>query len=318
MMENEEIKKDEISLKLLLVNAILVVLILVMVFFIYSKLNKPQENLANLISTELTETKAFSNIELNAKSAYVYDVYNDKVLYKKNEFVQLPLASITKLMTAMTAVESPYKNSDIKIEREFLSEEGDSGLLSGETWALGDLLDFTLVVSSNDGARAIASVIGALELDTADYDLGRRAFVRQMNINAQNMGLKQTYFVNESGLDEDSVSGGYGSAIDVATLFQYMLKNHPDVLEPTKFPTINISSMDAVHNANNTNTDIGIIPGLLASKTGYTDIAGGNLAIAFDASIGRPIIVVVLGSTRESRFDDVSKLVSASLDYIKE
>jgi serine-type D-Ala-D-Ala carboxypeptidase (penicillin-binding protein 5/6) len=191
-------------------------------------------------------------------------------------------------------------------------------LVANESWRLKDLLDFSLVVSSNDGARSIASAVGAFDLKSDDYDLGRKDFITKMNKTAQDLGLKQTYFVNESGLDVGSVSGGYGSAIDVAALMQYILVHHPEVLEATKYPTLDIKSFDAKHVAKNTNTDIGDIPGLIASKTGYTELAGGNLAIVFDSSIGRPIIVVVLGSTQEGRFADVSALVNASLTYIQE
>ncbi|MFI5205966.1 MAG: hypothetical protein ACHQVK_03420 [Candidatus Paceibacterales bacterium] len=143
-------------------------------------------------------------------------------------------------------------------------------------------------------------------------------FIKQMNAEAQRIGLKETYFINESGLDEGSVSGGYGSAIDVSKMMQYILANKPEIVEDTKYPSVDIKSLNATHTAKNTNTDIGAIPGLLASKTGYTTLAGGNLVVAFDASIGRPIIVVVLGSTESGRFEDVSNLVKASLAYITE
>ena len=73
-----------------------------------------------------------------------------------------------------------------------------------------------------------------------------------------------------------------------------------------------------MHVAVNTDLDIGKIPGLLASKTGFTALAGGNLVVAFDASIGRPIIVVVLGSTEDGRFTDVAQLTSSSLAYINQ
>src|SRR5204862_245705 len=101
-------------------------------------------------------------------------------------------------------------------------------------WKLKDLLDFSLLVSSNDGARSVASVVGAMDLKTNDYDLGRKDFINKMNMRAQDLGLKQTYFVNESGLDEGSVSGGYGSAKDVETLLQYILTNKPELVEATK------------------------------------------------------------------------------------
>ena len=75
-------------------------------------------------------------------------------------------------------------------------------------------MDFSLVSSSNDGARSIASVVGAFDLKNQDYNLGRKNFITKMNTVAQGLGLKQTYFINEDGLDVGDSSGGYGSAID--------------------------------------------------------------------------------------------------------
>ena len=112
------------------------------------------------------------------------------------------------------------------------------------------------MVSSNDGARSVASVIGATNLKTDDYNLGRKDFVSKMNEKAEELGLKQTYFTNESGLDDGITSGGYGSAIDVSKLLGYILKNHPEILEATRYQTLNISSLDKTHLAKNTNIDV--------------------------------------------------------------
>lgn len=312
----EETKNTEpISKKLLVLNALLVISIVFMVFLIYGLLHKPVVK-EEIVYNEKTSSAAFDSLELEAKSVYVFDIVKNEVIFKKNEFVQLPLASITKLMTALTAVELVPENSRITIRKEFLSEEGDSGLLAGESWRLRDLLDFSLTVSSNDGARSLASVIGAINMNTTDYDLGRKDFISKMNEKAEELGLKQTYFINETGLDNGALSGGYGSAIDVSKLMEYLIENHSEIIEATKYQEIDVDSLDKTHTAVNTNFDVDQIPGLIASKTGYTSMAGGNLVIAFDASIGRPIVVVVLGSSIEGRFTDVSKLVEASRSYV--
>ncbi|MEQ1561632.1 MAG: hypothetical protein ABL899_02850, partial [Nitrospira sp.] len=146
--------------------------------------------------------------------------------------------------------------------------------------------------------------------------LGRKNFISKMNTRAQELDMKQTYFINESGLDVGQVSGGNGSAIDVAKLMAYILKNHPKLLEATKYKEITIDSISKSHKIKNTNISVNEIPELIASKTGFTDMAGGNLVVAFDSSIGRPIIVVVLGSTEVGRFEDVKALVNASLKYV--
>jgi len=79
-----------------------------------------------------------------------------------------------------------------------------------------------------------------------------------------------------------------------------------------------ISDEDGVeHTANNTNKALGEIPGLIAGKTGFTDLADGNLAIMFDAGVGHPVAVVVLHSSKDGRFEDVKRLVQFSLDHLK-
>jgi len=127
--------------------------------------------------------------------------------------------------------------------------------------------------------------------------------------------LTQTYFINPTGLDTNkTISGGYGSARDAAKLLEYAVINMPDIIESTRHTAINFESLsDINHRATNTNSSIDTLPGLIASKTGYTDLAGGNLVIAFDAGINRPIIISVLGSTQSGRFEDIEKLVNASL-----
>jgi D-alanyl-D-alanine carboxypeptidase (penicillin-binding protein 5/6) len=95
-----------------------------------------------------------------AKAVYIYDAAADKVIFENNSSLQLPLASLTKLMTAVTAKGLLPDYVLVRISRENLLEEGDTGLLIGEEWTLGNLLDFSLVASSNDGIQAIAEATG--------------------------------------------------------------------------------------------------------------------------------------------------------------
>ncbi len=307
-------ESQKVSKKLLLLNSMLGIGIIVVAFQIYETSVVPVQ--VEMEPEVVVSKVAFDTVVIEAKSAYVLDLAQNKVLYKKNELAQLPLASLTKLMTALVAVEMFPRESHITIRKEFLEEEGDTGLLPDESWRLRNLLDFSLISSSNDGARSIASAVGAFDLKTEDYDLGRKGFIEKMNTRAKELGMQESYFINESGLDVGGTSGGYGSAVDVAKLLKYILVQQPALLEATKYKTTVVDSFDKSHTIKNTNTIIESIPGLIASKTGYTDLAGGNLAVAFDASIGRPIIVVVLGSSEKGRFEDVQKLVDASLKYI--
>lgn len=313
-MEHEQ----HISKKLYIFNIVLVVAVVLMTFLLYQNSIERRDRKVEVAKVEAKSLAVFHDLNLKAKAILVYDVADKRVLYAKNEDVQLPLASVTKLMTALVATELLPKNSNITIKSEFLREEGDSGLVAQESWNLKELLDFSLVTSSNDGMRSVASVIGATKLNSKDYDLGRKDFIEKMNKRAKELGLDQTFFVNESGLDVGNVSGGYGSAQDINDLVKYMIRNAPEVLEATKFQRLSIDSNDKKHSAKNTNDIVNKIPGLFASKTGFTDLAGGNLVVAFDPSLGKPIIITVLGSTQEGRFEDMETLVNKTLDYLNQ
>jgi D-alanyl-D-alanine carboxypeptidase len=93
----------------------------------------------------------------------------------------------------------------------------------------------------------------------------------------------------------------------------YIISNYPDLLESTKNLEKNISSKNFVHKAVNTNEIVNKIPNIIASKTGFTDKAGGNLLVVFDAGVNRPISIIVLGSTINGRFEDVLKLASSTI-----
>lgn len=245
---------------------------------------------------------ALQSARITGQAAIVYDLTTKEVLYEKNAKTQLPLASLTKLITAYAAAGSLAPNTPVVITETALKEDGDSGLTLGERFAFQDLVRFALVSSSNDAAEAIADAAAASE-QTSGKNLLASA------ISA--IGLPQTYALNGTGLDvSDSVSGGYGSAFDVAQLAGALIEKAPEIARSTTQSSITITSLDGVaHTLPNTNQDVVHLPNLLLSKTGYTDLAGGNLAIVYDAGINHPVAIVVLGSTREGRFADVEHLL---------
>jgi D-alanyl-D-alanine carboxypeptidase len=140
-----------------------------------------------------------------------------------------------------------------------------------------------------------------------------------MNEKAAVWNLTNTHFINENGLDIDEEnSGAYGSAKDMAILFEHVLEEYPQVIEATRGQEVVVESLShIVHIGENTNTRVKEIPVLLASKTGYTDLSGGNLVIAFSPDLNHPVIISVLGSTYDGRFDDIMKLVQATTRYLE-
>lgn len=271
------------------------------------------------VPSKIAVIDPFSTITLEAKAAYVYDIRTKTVLFAKNENVRLPLASLAKVMSALVAEDLSPLYGTVTISGEALRAEGDSGLYRDEKWLLKDLLDFSLVTSSNDGIRAVALSLGALSKAGATTEEIINDFVGEMNRKASELGLKNTYFWNETGLDESDVKGGaYGTARDMSVLLENILTHHLALFTATREATTTLQSLDNhSHVAKNTNSIVDEIPGLLASKTGFTDTAGGNLAIIFDPELGRPIIISILGSTEEGRFQDVHMLIAAVMEYIK-
>lgn len=254
-------------------------------------------------------------IPLEAEAIFIWDVYNQREIFSQNKEAQLPLASLSKVMTALIASEYEDKNITVNINERNLEKNGNSGLVKNEKWDLKELIDFTLISSSNDGASAVASAIQSFTKNENNEEV---SFVEKMNEKAKTLNLKQTYFLNESGLDidESSLSGSYGSAQDIAMLFDYIVKNKPEILEVTSYDKLELKSEDnKIHNAENTNLAINDIPWVIGSKTGYTDLAGGNLTVVFDNGMMRPIIISVLGSSKEGRFKDMKKLVDVVLQY---
>ena len=103
----------------------------------------------------------------------------------------------------------------------------------------------------------------------------------------------------------------------MSLLLEHIFERYPELLMATRETNTTIKSLDnRLHTAKNTNSIAAEIPGLLASKTGFTSTAGGNLAFIFDPELGRPIVISVLGSSEDGRFADARTLVGAVMEYI--
>jgi D-alanyl-D-alanine endopeptidase (penicillin-binding protein 7) len=263
----------------------------------------------------LYNKEAFNGIDIIGKSFVIYDPIKKEIIAQKEADKVYPLASITKVMTGLVAYKYIEQNEKIKILASDLAPEGDSKLRIGDVWSRDDLISYTLSVSSNDGARALARTAGIhLANTTSDAEAQVKAFIAAMNSSASEYGLGSLSFKNESGLDVDTVqSGGNGNAIDTAKLFAKGYFEIPALFESTTESVSYISSSDGNNRTQNTNIGASNIPGLAASKTGYTDSALGNLGVVVEIGPGRPVVIVVLHSTREGRFSDVERLRKATL-----
>jgi len=251
---------------------------------------------------------AFAHIPLEAQAAIVFDLATGETLYAKNANAQLPLASLTKLLTVYAALRELSPNTPITISADAAYLGTPRVFSPGQTFALADLARLTLTASLNDGAAAIAEATAIRE---------NRSQSEMLAGAAAALALSQTYAVNGSGLDVNAaVSGGYGSARDLARLAGALVAEAPFIAAATTENSAQaVSENGIVFNVTNTDPMIDTIPHLLLSKTGYTDLAGGNLALVFDTGIGHPIAVVILGSSQKARFTDGTALVAATLAH---
>jgi serine-type D-Ala-D-Ala carboxypeptidase (penicillin-binding protein 5/6) len=257
------------------------------------------------------------DIDIAAKAAFAIDEESGKILYEKNSDSKLSIASLTKLATAVTILgfadgsvdggKSDGNNYDlshgVEISKAAVREEGDSAfLIVGEKIKAGDLLTMMLVASSNDAAYALAEDIARFE----GFSGGVEDFVRSMNEVALKEGMYNTHFSNSTGIDQEN---HYSTAKDIVKMAKIFLRRYPEFFTATKYAAINIKSEDGKNNhyLKNTNKLLGLMPGIEAGKTGYTEKAGETLLLAARDPVSESrIIAVVIGA--DDRFAEMKKM----------
>ncbi|MEK7569713.1 MAG: hypothetical protein AAB500_02400 [Patescibacteria group bacterium] len=238
--------------------------------------------------------RSLAGLALEAKAVSVYDFTANKKIYGGGDELPLAMASLAKSMTVTLALNVLGEDGAVRISKEAVSQSGDFGLTVGESWRAGELAKLTLIASANDGAYALAEAAGGNFLD-------------KMNEKTRKIGMEHAVFLSVTGLDEleegvPVLASGFASASDLNTLAYYALRSHPEVFTAT--------TSEGAYGFQNTNPAAGKIPNLLFSKTGFTDLAGGNLSIIFKNRDEHIIAVTILGSSYEGRFSDMEKIVS--------
>jgi serine-type D-Ala-D-Ala carboxypeptidase (penicillin-binding protein 5/6) len=244
----------------------------------------------------LATTPALAKPPAVTASAYlVENAATGEVLLSRHARERLPIASITKLMTVLVALEH-VKLDDVVTVPAGAAKVGEStiGLTTGEQITVHDLVAAALVQSANDAADALADYVGSGD---GTY------FVRLMNEKAAALGLTDTHFVRPDGLD---ATGHYSSAHDVAILARTVMRD-PVVRRIVRERTTTIAGGLRLHSWNDL---LGRFPGLIGVKTGHTDNAGW-CEVAAAARRGYTIYAVVLGSpSREQRNTDLTELLA--------
>ena len=230
----------------------------------------------------------------SARAVLIKDLASGSILFQKNAQTPLPIASTTKIMTALIASDY-FKPNSVLIVRNGASVSGSKvGLNFGESLSFRSLLYGLLLNSGNDSAYTIAE----------NYPGGINSFVESMNKKAEQLNLLNTHFDNPAGFDSPN---HFSSASDLAQISEEAL-NYGDLARIFATKNTEILSIDKKykHQLNNLNKLLSSLTGTLGVKTGYTEGAKENLVGLFERS-GHRILTVVLGS--DDRFGETSSLV---------
>jgi poly-gamma-glutamate synthesis protein (capsule biosynthesis protein) len=233
--------------------------------------------------------------KVSADSYIVGDLGTGEIILNQNADKKLPIASMSKLMTALVAKEISKDGDVTRVSKKAVATSGGNGELKvGEKIKVNDLVYPLLLESSNDAAEAIAEYFK------------REEFINKMNVAAKSLKMDDTSFEDPSGLSKNNMS----TALDIFKLTGYLNKEKPDIIQITKKPSYSIGR----HHWSNISQFLGN-SAYLGGKSGYTDKAGQTVVSVFSLPVGenisRPIAITLLHSK------DRKKDVESILKYIK-
>ena len=238
---------------------------------------------------------------IGAKASLVYDTRSGRYLFTKNPRARLPIASLTKVLSATVVLENLDLKETIKIPKEVVRVDKEKqSLYLDEEITVQNLLKLMLIESSNDAAYALAHYADSVGV----------SFVDKMNEKAQTLGMIDSLFIDPAGLNDEA----YSTVEDLVKLVKYSLK-HELIWDILTEKSITVRSTDGKieHNLENTNQLLGVIPDMIGGKTGHTNNASGCMILVIDIpGKNDKIVSIVLGTS--SRFDDTKKLI----DWVKE
>jgi serine-type D-Ala-D-Ala carboxypeptidase (penicillin-binding protein 5/6) len=235
--------------------------------------------------------------EVSARAYLVENGSTGEVLAQRHDRERLPIASITKLMTVLVALQHAKVDDVVTVSRQ-AAAVGESSiyLQKGERLTVEELVEAALIQSANDAAVALAEYVGG----------SQSKFVAMMNAQARRLGLRDTHFANPDGFD---APGHYSSAHDVTRLARIAMKNSV-IREVVDEPTAEISRGRTLSTWNDL---LGSYPGVFGVKTGHTTAAGWS-EVAAARSHGVTVYATILGSpARDTRNTDLAALLTWGL-----
>lgn len=228
---------------------------------------------------------------ISAQEALVADLQSGETYFKINGGTRWPLASLTKLMTAVMVMKNiDLKNKLTLVPADFSSGEEMDFFKTGSAYSASDFFTTMLLLSKNEAAEVFAN------------NFGREKFINGLNEIAAEWEMNQTHFTDPAGLSIANQS----TPQDLEKLALHLYQNYPKILETTRRKSAVITELGS--GKKETISNINLFAGrsdFLGGKTGYTDEANGNLLSIFSYE-RRPIVIIVLGTS--DRFGDTEKL----------
>ncbi len=258
------------------------------------------------------EPESEQGLEIEAKAvlSVKYTPQGEKeILYQMNEREKLPIASLTKLITASISSDIYPAEQKLQITKKAVQQPGERGWLRpGEMISVNDLLNMTLIESSNDAAYALSE--GKFSID--EYLFEQERFIELMNLKIAEIELKNTEFFNPTGLDNGNGFNNYSTADDLVKLAYHISEKYPDILEisnKTEHQALD-SLGDHHHLIKNINQLVGKVPNVIGGKTGYTEKAGGCIILILEDDDSLLINVILGANSPEARFQEMEKLIN--------
>lgn len=249
-----------------------------------------EQEIIEVINQKTNEPK------INSKIAVAYDRTSGRVIWGKNEDKKTAMASTTKIMTAIVALENCNLQDIVEVSQKSANTGGSRlGLKKGDKISMNDLLYGLMLVSGNDSAVAIAEKVGG----------SVEGFANLMNNKANELGLKNTHFVTPHGLDNPE---HYTTATELAKIADYALKNEK-FAEIVSTKNYNVKLNGYSKNLSNTNELLGVLNGVNGVKTGFTNNAGRCLVTSVKRDGFEIITVVLQADTKKIRTADSISLI---------
>ena len=250
---------------------------------------------------------AAGELKLLAESAILVEASTGRIIYEKNADVERPPASMTKMLTAVLALERLRPLDEVVMSKEAVfTEDNTLNWAVGDEVAAQDMITAVMLVSENGGAVALAEAVSG----------STRQFAELMNDKAKEIGCKNSHFMNPNGLPDPN---HYSTAADMARIAVYCMKDP----EFRKIVSTDHASIRWIHprdkwsELKNTNHLLGKYKGANGIKTGWTNAAGGCLAASAKRGDIELIAIVMRSTNQDTRFEDATALLNYGFERVR-